>query len=116
MADYKPHPFVTPLHRADCTDFYRDPTEDQPIKLQGPLAVLHALELASVQAGRTFNAQLLYMIDVCLGDRAVSADDDRDARSWRAMFAQFEMWVDARAEWVPCTAFLKHTCETPRFS
>lgn len=98
---YRPNPLRPLQHRADCTDCYCEPEDDDFIRFRGPNAVLHTIEEASEQTGRTFTAQMQYVIEVCLGKRSISSNDDRDVNDWRALLAQMEICVDASGERIP---------------
>lgn len=59
------------------------------------------MEEAAERAGRTFNAQLEYVINVCMGDRAPHADDGRTEEEWRSLFGQLEYRWTEEEEWAP---------------
>lgn len=101
---YRPIPRRPLKHRADCSDFYCAPEENDHIALRGPNAVLHAIEEASVRAGRTWNAQLTYVITVCRGECALAADDERNEDEWRTLFSQLELQFEEGEQWWPGAA------------
>lgn len=107
---YRPNPLRPLKHRADCADFYCAPEENGRIAFRGPLTVIHALEEASERAGRTFNAQLRYVIEVCRGEEPVAADDDRTVDAWQSLVGQLEMCFDEGDEWIPCAAMFGNPC------
>ena len=103
---YCPNPRRPPKHRADCSDFYREPEQDAHIAFRGPNAVFQAIEKASEQAGRNFNTQLAYVIEACHGMRPLHPDDVRTENDWRSLFAQLEVRFEEGEEWLPGAAIL----------
>ena len=62
-----------PRHRADCFDFYRRPRDTGVDRLAYPPDVIEVLENTAEQANRTWNEQLIYVIQVCRGECLPSA-------------------------------------------
>lgn len=110
---YRPNLLRSPQHRADCSELYCEPDESERMALRGPNAAIHAMESAAEQAGRTWNSQLQYVVEVCLGDRTPSSDDGRDADDWRATLAGLEICVDEGGTWIPLPTPSR---QTPRAS
>jgi hypothetical protein len=90
-----------PRHRADCADLVCAPDQDAWIGLRCPREVTNALEQAAEEAGRTWNDQLLYVIDMCSGHQPPSFDDTRTAEDWRTLMAQMQMQFDEGGQWFP---------------
>jgi hypothetical protein len=88
-----------PQHRADCSDFYCHP-DDEHIGFHAPLEVIAALEDAAQRAGRTWNEQLIYVIDICREAERVSPDDERTPNGWRTLMAEVTICLDGTT-WIP---------------
>lgn len=89
-----------PQHRADCADFYCNPEDDASIEFNVPQDTRYALEDAAERAGRTWNEQMTYTLQVCQGDHRVSPDDERTATDWRTLMADATMCLDGD-NWIP---------------
>src|SRR5262245_54568134 len=89
-----------PQHRADCSDFYCNPDDEELVFRASP-DIRDALEDAAQQAGRTWNEQFIYAIEVCRGAN-VSPGDERTATDWRTLLADMTMCLDG--EWIPFRA------------
>jgi hypothetical protein len=104
---YCPSPFRPPKHRADCNEFYCESIEKESLFFRGPNAVFHAIEEASERAGRTCNAQMIYLIKLCRGEQLPLADDERTEEEWRSLLSRLEICLNEGEAWRPCSVILK---------
>lgn len=90
-----------PRHRADCVDFYLRPQDTELIDFRIPPDIIEVIEDAAEEANRTWNAQLLYVIQVCRGQFLPSADDRRTVQDWQALMAEAKMRLNEGEDWIP---------------
>ena len=100
-----------PKYRADCIDWFHEPSETTRIQFIIPPDVMDALEEAAERADRTFNAQLRYVIDACRGTRPLDFEDQRPLSEWRALFSQVTMQFHGGEEWYPGSAIFIPSCD-----
>ena len=94
-------PNIPPKSRGDLSHFYFPPHEAGRLALRVHDEVLHAVEQAATKANRTFNQQLAYVLQVCLGLSPVTADDERSAGDWQALLDQIDVRLEEDEPWVP---------------
>jgi hypothetical protein len=92
-----------PRHRADCFDLFTAPHETECVAFQGPTDAVCALERDAARAGRTWNAQVTYVLEICRGYHPPDFDDPRSVEEWRALLAPCEFRVSEGADWNPFT-------------
>lgn len=90
----------SPQHRAECFDFYRSPRDTGLIDWRMPPDVIEVLENTAEQANRTWNEQIIYVIQVCRGECLPSADDRRTVQDWQALMAETETRLRACEEYI----------------
>jgi hypothetical protein len=69
------------------------------VQLDGPADVISEIEHAAALAGRTWNTQLTYVLELCLGYHPSDFDDGRSVEDWRTLlsacrfrFSEAEAW------------------------
>jgi hypothetical protein len=83
----RPHP----RHRGDCADFFATAQQPARIALDAPVSSIS--EHAAALAGRTWNDQLTYVIDLCLGDHPPDFNDERSTEDWRTLMSPWNKWI-----------------------
>jgi hypothetical protein len=69
----------------------------------GPVAVISAIEHAAARAGRTWNAQFTYVLELCRGYHPTDFDDGRSVEDWRTLLSPCRFrWSEAEV-WNPFT-------------
>ena len=96
-----------PQYRSDCTDWFHEPSDTKPVQFRIPPDVIYALEDAAELAGRTFNGQMFYVLNVCRGTHPLDLEDRRTLNEWSTLFSQVTMQLHEGKEWIPCTLFCK---------
>jgi len=96
-----------PRYRADCSEFFAEPNENAYLEFDGPSEVFRALEDEAEHAGRTFNAQLRYVIDVCFRGRPIHADDNRTIRDWQALAGRLSIRFEPNEPWHSCIVLFR---------
>lgn len=100
---------LDPRHRGDCADFFAAPDQTARMEVDGPCAAIGELEHAAAKGGRTWNAQLDYVIKVCLGDHLPDFDDGRSVGDWRTLLRPCRFrWMEEEA-WTPFTCLWRKT-------
>ena len=92
-----------PRHRWDCTEFFTDSQQREPLQLNGPGAAFDAIGRAAAQAGRTWNAQFSYIMGICFGDRQPDFHDGRSVKDWRDLLSPVSFRLSEDKDWSPCT-------------
>jgi hypothetical protein len=98
---------LNPRHRADCFDLFTAPQETNSVQFQGPQLAIAALERDAARAGRTWNAHLCYVLEICRGAQPPDFDDPRSVEDWRAMLGTCEFRCNTAADWSPFTCLWK---------
>ena len=94
---------LNPCHRGDCADFFVTPHQTEHVDLKVPADVLGELEHTAACAGRTWNTQLTYIVELCFGDHPPDLDDGRSVEDWRTLLSRCAFRVSEAADWTPCT-------------
>lgn len=92
-----------PRHRGDCADFFAAPDQIARVQLDGPVAVIGAIEHAAAQAGRTWNDQFVYVVGLFLGHHPADFDDGRSVEDWRTLLSPCRFRCNEGEAWSPCT-------------
>lgn len=92
-----------PRHRGTCADFFVAPHQTECMELDGPRSVIGVIEHAAASAGRTWNAQLTYVLGLCLGDYPSDFDDARSVEDWRALLSPLSFRFSEAEDWRPFT-------------
>ena len=90
-----------PRHRADCADFFRGPNDDDRLDFRMPPDVIHEIEQAAVQTGRTWNQQLAYILMACFRKLTPTIDDPHTVKEWRALLARTHIRFEEEEDWTP---------------
>ena len=98
-----------PRHRGDCADFYVDPQETERVALAGPRSAISAIEHAAARAGRTWNAQFTYVVELLLGYHPPDFNDERSVEDWRSLLSVCNFRVREGEDWTPCTCLWRRT-------
>ena len=94
---------LDPRHRGDCAEFFVAPDQTESMQLGGPRSAIGEIEHAAARAGRTWNAQLAYVLGLCLGDHPPDFDDARSAEDWRTLLRPCAFRFSEAADWIPFT-------------
>ena len=100
---------LNPRHRADCYDFYTAPHETNSMQFDGPADAIGTIEHAAARAGRTWNTQLTYVLELCLGDHPSDFDDGRSVEDWRTLLSPCRFRFSEAEAWRPCTWLWRKT-------
>ena len=100
---------LNPRHRADCYDFFVTPHQTHSVQLDGPADVFGEIEHAAVRAGRTWNTQLTYVLELCLGYHPSDFDDERSAEDWRTLLRPCAFRLSEAGNWNPFTCLWRKT-------
>jgi hypothetical protein len=92
-----------PRHRADCYDLFTAPHETECVAFQGPAGVIAELERDAARTGRTWNAELIYVLEICRGYHPSDFDDPRSVEDWRTLLSPCAFRVNEAADWSPFT-------------
>ena len=97
---------VHPRHRGDCAEFFQAPQHTVRIQLDGPVAVISAIEQAAARTGRTWSDQFTYVLGICLGKHLPYFNDERGVEDWRMLlspcrfrFSEAEAWSSWMCLW-----------------
>ena len=94
---------LNPRHRGDCGDFFVAPHQTHRVQLDGPAGVIGEFEHAAAQAGRTWNTQLSYVLELCLGYHPPDFDDGRSVEDWRTLLAKCAFRLSEAEDWTSFT-------------
>lgn len=100
---------LNPRHRWDCADFFVAPDQTERMQLDGPADVFGEIERAAVRAGRTWNTQLTYVLELCLGYHSSDFDDERSVEDWRTLLRPCAFRSSEAAAWYPFTCLWRKT-------
>jgi len=98
-----------PRHRGNCADFFVDPDQTERLELDGPRSAIGELEHAAARAGRTWNTQLTYVMEVCLGDHLPDFDDGRSVEDWRTLLSRRRFRFSEAEAWSSFAAMRRRT-------
>jgi hypothetical protein len=98
-----------PRHRGDCADFFADLDQTEHVQLDGPRSAIGEIEHAAALAGRTWNTQFVYVVEICLGYHQPEFDDGRSVDDWRTLLSRCAFRVSEAAAWSPCTCLWRKT-------
>jgi len=98
-----------PRHRGDCAEFFVATHQTHHGQFDGPVDVIDELEHAAAMAGRTWNDQLTYIMEVCLGKCLPDFDDGRSVEDWRTLLTPCRYRVREAEGWSPCTCLWRKT-------
>ena len=96
-----------PRYRADCIEFFLDPQDNDSIKFDMPMEVCQAIEKAAERAGKTFNGQLYYVLDVCAYGKPTDPDDQRTIQDWQHLLGQMLLQFNPGEPWVLGSVFCR---------
>jgi hypothetical protein len=100
---------LNPRHRADCYDFFTAPYQTASVQLDGPADVFGEIEHAAARTGRTWNTQLTYVLELCLGKHLPDFDDERSVEDWRTLLRPCAFRLREAEAWNPCTCLWRKT-------
>jgi hypothetical protein len=100
---------INPRHRGDCADFFVAPRQTERVQLDGPTATIGKIEHAAARAGRTWNTQLTYVLELCLGYHPPDFDDGRSVEEWRTLLGPCRFRFSEAEPWSPCTLMWRKT-------
>lgn len=100
---------LNPRHRGDCADFFVDPDQTARIQLECPRAVLGDIEHAAARAGRTWNNQFIYVMELCRGYHPPDFDDGRSVEDWRTLLSRCAFRLREAEDWNPFTCLWRKT-------
>ena len=98
-----------PRHRADCYDFFTAPHETHRVQFDGPADAICELERGAARVGRTWNAQLTYVLELCLGYHPSDFDDPRSVEDWRTLLRPCRFRLSEAKDWSPFTCLWRKT-------
>jgi hypothetical protein len=100
---------LNPRHRADCYDLFTAPHQTASVQFDGPAAAIGEIEHAAALAGRTWNTQLTYVLELCLGYHPSYFDDGRSVEDWRTLLGPCRFRLSEAGDWSPCTFLWRKT-------
>jgi hypothetical protein len=92
-----------PRHRADCYDLFTAPHETGCVAFRRPRLAVCELEPEAARTRRTWNAQLTYLLELCLGYHPPDFDDPRTVEDWRTLLSPCAFRVREGEDWNPFT-------------
>ena len=98
-----------PCHRGDCADFFSTTQQTECIDLDAPVSTIGEIERAAAQAGRTWNDQLTYLVELCLGDHLSDFDDRHSVDDWRTLLSRCKFRLGETECWIPFTCLWETT-------
>jgi hypothetical protein len=100
---------LNPRHRGDCADFFVATHQTHRVQLDGPADVIGEIEHAAALAGRTWNTQLTYVLELCLGYHPSDFDDGRSVEDWRTLLRPCRFRLSEAKDWSPFTCLSRKT-------
>jgi hypothetical protein len=100
---------LNPRHRWNCAGFFAAPHQTAHIDLAGPRSAINELEHAAARAGRTWNDQLNYILELFRGYRPPDFDDERSVEDWRTFMSPWKFRADETDDWSPFTCLWRKT-------
>jgi hypothetical protein len=94
---------VHPRHRGDCADLFSTPEQTARIELDAPDSTISEIEHAAARTGRTWNAQLIYVLSLCLGYHPPDFTDGRSVEDWRTLLSPCNFRFSDSDAWRPFT-------------
>jgi hypothetical protein len=98
-----------PRHRGNCADFFAAPHQTARIDLAGPRPAINELEHAAARAGRTWNDQLNYILELFRGYRQPDFDDERSVEDWRTLLRLCRFRANETDDWSPFACLWRKT-------
>ena len=98
-----------PRHRGDCAEFFVTPHQTKSAQLHAPVDVIGEIEHAAAMAGRTWNTQLTYIVELCLGKHLPDFDDGRSVEDWRTLLSPCTFRLREGEGWTPFTCLWRKT-------
>ena len=98
-----------PRYRGTCADFFVAPHQTERMHFDGPVAVIGTIEHAAARTGRTWNDQLTYVLELCLGYHPSDFDDGRSVEEWRTLLSPCAFRFSEAEAWNPFTCLWRKT-------
>ena len=98
-----------PRHRGDCADFFADSDQTEHVQLDGPRSAIGEIEHAAARAGRTWNTQLTYVLELCRGYHPSDFDDERSVEDWRTLLRPCRFRLSEAEDWNPFPCLWRKT-------
>ena len=98
-----------PRYRGNCADFFAAPHQTAYVQLDGPANVIGELEASAARAVRTWNDQLTYIVELCLGYRPSDFDDTRSVEDWHMLLSPCRFRTSEAEDWIPFMCLWRKT-------